>query len=294
VTAFGGRNPRGAVARALATQPDGKIVAAGEDASRFALARYTVRGKLDPSFGRDGKVLTRFGGSSDVRAVALQPDGKIVVAGAALIHQRDSFALARYTAHGRLDMGFGASGRVVTDVGPWSEANAMALDKGGNLVVAGGVGFKDFGLARYTADGELDPGFGDGGTITTNFLLDCPTCVSDDWAYAVAIQRDGKIVAAGGTDAGGAVGPKGGELDSFALARYSEDGVLDPTFGSGGKLVTRFGGRNSVVQAIAIQADGKLLAAGGGAGYFSLARYTRNGGLDRTFGRGGTVLTSFQ
>jgi uncharacterized delta-60 repeat protein len=148
------------IAFAVAIQTDGKPVAAGESAHDFALARYTTQGRLDPSFGRGGKVLTHFPAhipGALAHAVAIQADGKLVAAG-----QRgypSDFALVRYTRNGNLDPTFGHDGKLVTGFGPRSQdgARAAAIQANGKIVLAG---FRPFALARYTADGRLDPSFG--------------------------------------------------------------------------------------------------------------------------------------
>jgi uncharacterized delta-60 repeat protein len=300
-TSFGS----GSQASALAVQKDGKIVVAGTAlvgrGSGGLLARYTVRGTLDTGFGRGGKVSTIFGSNSRVAAVAIQPDGKIVVAGVTFVAHRGEFAVARFTAAGKPDVKFGTSGKVLTLIAPTSDASAVALQADGKIVVAGGAGYADFALARYDADGRLDPTFGDGGTVVTDFSpTDRDDTHSTDRARAVAIQPDGKIVAAGSSDTEGRCDGNGHSCDEFALARYTVDGILDKSFGNGGKVVTHLAGdpshrpSSSIAQAVAIQADGKIVAAGLGAGYdFGLARYTARGRLDNAFGSGGVVLTDF-
>ena len=227
------------LAYALAIQRDGRLVVAGRSAYggwRFALARYTAGGKLDPSFGGDGKVVTAFGsrGYSWTSALAIQRDGKLVAAGRSRVTAlSDDSAVGRYSARGRLDSSFGRGGKVLTDFGSRKRvsgwANAVAIQADGKLVVAGSSGIIAdgpwrFALSRYTARGKLDPTFGSGGKVLTRFGP-----VSDS-AVAVAIQRDGKIVAAGSDVRNHAV---------FALARYTPGGKLDPSFGSGGKVLNR-------------------------------------------------------
>jgi uncharacterized delta-60 repeat protein len=289
-------------ARAVAIQADDKLVVAGGSGTvlccgRFALGRYLASGIRDRSFGRDGKVVTRLSADGDAWALAIQRDGRIVAAGTALASQRDEFALARYTPRGRLDSSFGHDGTVQTGVGSWSQAKAVAIQRDGMIVVGGRSGYSDFGLARYNVDGALDPNFGSGGEVVTNFgFVGSPpgTSASDDEAEAIAIQADGKIVVAGFSDARGQYGERTGCcISDFALARYLPDGHLDPQFGSGGKVLTHFV-RNSYAQAVQIQADGKIVAVGGSASYFALARYTSSGSLDPTFGRGGKVLMHFR
>ena len=279
LTDFG--NSRSDFAEAMAIQPDGKIVALGDSRvgglqPDFALARYNADGSLDSGFGSGGKVLTDFApvlpGSNDLpRALAIQADGKIVAAGGSNAGGSFDFALARYNADGSLDAGFGAGGKVLTDLGSRSldRGNAVAIQADGKIVAAGGGlagGSFDFALIRYNADGSLDAGFGAGGKVLTDLGSG-----SFDEAKAVAIQVNGKIVAVGGSDAGGSA------LD-FALARYLADGSLDAGFGAGGKVLTDLGSESfDEAKAVAIQVNGKIVAAGdgdaGGSLDFALARY---------------------
>ncbi len=270
----------GGAVQALALQADGKIVVAGSSAGRddlsdFALARYNPDGSLDPSFGNGGKVTTDFGGDDAAFAVALQADGKIVVAGFSF----GQVALARYNSDGTLDPSFGSGGKVTTSFGDCDgSAYALSLQPDGKIIVAG-VSCADFLLVRYNPDGSLDSGFGSRGKVTTNF-----GALYLAVARALALQADGKIVAAGvfGVD--------------FALARYNPDGSLDPSFGNGGKVTTDFGGAADAF-ALALQQDGKIVATGPcfvfRNYFFALARYNADGSLDANFGTGGKVLTHF-
>jgi uncharacterized delta-60 repeat protein len=238
-------------------------------------------GALDSSFDGDGKVLTDFGGNDPGNDLAIQADGKIVAAGAS----DGDFALARYNADGSLDTSFDGDGKVVTDIGGSDGAAAVAIQGDGKLVVAGNSG-GDIALASNNADGSLDTSFDGVGTVVTDFGT------ADDFAYGVAIQADGKIVAVGST------GTMNFLPRDFALARYNADGSLDLTFGVGGKVDTDFGALEGAVD-IAIQADGKLVVVGTGTSsstsqYFELARYNANGVLDSSFGGGdGVVATGF-
>jgi uncharacterized delta-60 repeat protein len=284
------------VARSVAVQADGKIVVAGwaspGTSFEFALARYSPDGTLDPTFGSGGKVLTDFAGGTDLAlAVAVQPDAKIVAAGSASLGGSLDFALARYNPDGTLDSTFGSDGRVTTDYATCDDqAAGILLQAEGKIVAAGtadmcGGSFTfDFALARYNADGTLDPAFGSGGKVTTHFGAD------DDAAQDVDLQADGRIVATGVAEAADG-------FSDFALARYNADGTLDPGFGSGGTVLTDFASRNDDARAAVILPDGKIVAVGsaftGSSVDFALARYESDGTLDQDFGLGGKVTTDF-
>lgn len=277
----------GVQASALVIQADGKIIVAG-NTNHFVLERYNTDGTLDPSFGAGGRVSTDFGPFTNdiVRALAIQADGKLVVAGSSASGSFTDFALARYTADGVLDTSFGTArtGKVTTRVSGGDEARALVIQGDGKIVMAGtSAGLTvDFALVRYTADGTLDTTFGGGGVVHTDFG-------GVDQAFALASQADGKLVAAGNSR------PGASGFDDFALARYSADGVLDTTFGNGGRVLTDFGDGERV-RALAIQADGRIVAAGSRGLIFldfALARYNSNGTLDTDFGAGGKVTTDF-
>ena len=247
-------------------------------------------GDLDPTFDSDGRVTTDFAGNSDVAfAVAIQTDGKLVVAGWAFTSTDYDFALARYNPDGSLDSTFGSGGRVTTDfAGNADMAFALAIQADGKLVVAGraftSTTKSDFALARYNPDGSLDSTFGSGGRVTTDFAS------SSAEVFALVIRADGKLVVAGGTSSGFS------DLD-FALARYNSDGSLDPTFDFDGRVTTDLASGSDVAFALAIQADGKLVVAGRtftGIDFdFALARYNSDGSLDSTFDGDGRVTTNF-
>jgi uncharacterized delta-60 repeat protein len=173
------------------------------------------------------------------------------------------FGLVRYQPDGSLDASFGDGGKVLTDfAGGPDRANALVAQGDGRLVAAGnsedffGTSL-GFALARYHPDGSLDASFGSGGKVTTSRLVR---------ANALAVQGDGKLVAAGVA-----------RSSFFGLARYHPDGSLDASFGDGGTVATSFGGLNAFAFALAVQADGKLVAAGVAfsdvSSDFALARY---------------------
>lgn len=232
-------------------------------------------GVLDPGFGTSGRVLTAMGGADVINALVIQSDGKIVAVGGG-----QDFKLARYTITGTLDTTFGASGKVVIDMGSFDDsANAVALQTDGKIVTAGS-GADDFKLARFTTTGALDTSFGTSGRVTTDFLT------GQDSANALVIQPDGKIVAAGTvfmTD-----------HNVFGLARYNTNGTPDLSFGIGGKVTTNVSGFTNRLNGLALQSDGKLVAAGTiNGGSFGIVRYNVNGTVDTTFGTAGTVTYNF-
>jgi uncharacterized delta-60 repeat protein len=297
LTDFG--NSRADVGQAVGIEPGGKIVVAGlsDDAGGnpdFTLVRYNRDGSLDPSFGLDGRVQTDFGSSSSdiAQAAAIEPDGKIVVAGYSNAVGTRDVALARYNRDGSLDPSFGSGGKVLTDLGGLDEASAVAVEADGKIVAVGVSTFR-FAILRYNRDGSLDSSFGSGGKV----LPDLGALQSgSNGAFAVAVEPNGKIVAAGSVARDPAEGP------DFALVRCNRDGSLDPSFGSGGKVLTHLGsaGSGDVALAVAIQPNGKIVAAGFSitssptlSSPFALARYNRDGSLDPSFGSGGKVLTHF-
>ena len=257
---------------ALVRRSDGKIVVLGG-----ALARYEPDGTLDKSFGSRGTAPIRgFGEFGVAGALVLQPDGKLVVSGDDGMEFSDSKVnLARYNANGSPDRSFGSGGKVMNDLG---RNYALAIQPDGKLVAAGGGGSGsnewEWVLSRYNANGSLDRSFGAGGVVRTPLKITMGV-------QALVIQHDGKLVAAG-CDANTT---KGNSHDVFQLIRYNANGSLDPTFGRGGEVTTAIPANpkpldEACVSALAIQADGKLVAGGKGQSSlfdttFALARYLR-------------------
>lgn len=277
----------------VALQRDGKIVAAGgtfDDGThvgKFALARFERHGTPDPTFGVGGQVTTSIGTNDFANGVAVQGDGRIVAAGLSTVGPpgmaTHRFAVARYMADGSLDPSFGTGGKAIADFGGTSSVGlALALQKDGRIVLAGynitGTPPKvQAAVARFTSAGQLDPSFGVNGQQT--ILVGSGT-----QAWAVTTQKDGKIVL-------------GGTIDSqFAVLRLTRSGNLDTRFGSMGSQVAAFPGRSSIAMAVAIQKDGRIVAAGSAEGtqpIYALARFTTSGRLDSTFGDHGLVTTGF-
>ncbi len=247
-------------------------------------------GSLDLSFGTGGKVTTSFSNGDDTGSdVAIQPDGKIILAGTDT--NNTEFALVRYNSDGSLDNLFGTGGKVRTDVRQWNDyGKALAILSSGKILVGGSSTnglFTEFALVRYNNDGGLDNTFGTGGIAFAD------VGPAEDQAYAMAVQDDDKIVLAGSSFIYNGVA----NTRDFSVARFNSDGSLDNTFGTGGKVITPVGTSDEVVYSMAIQADGKIIVAGGSSGpspdfisSFALARYNSNGSLDNTFGSGGILV----
>ena len=283
-----------AYARAIAVQADGKVVTVGMTTTNaggadFAVVRHLRDGTLDPSFGTGGKVVTAIGAaraSDEAYAVAIQADGKIVVAGSTATTGADlDFALARYNADGTLDAGFGNGGKVVTSFGSSTDrVQTIAIQADGKIVAAGdsdrgtATSGVDFALARYNGDGSLDNGFGTAGKVTTAIRA----LSARDSVYALLLQPVGnetRIVAVGGEG-------------DFSAARYTANGTLDNTFGSGGKIANLFVTATiGAARAATLTADNKIVIAGHIQEDFALARLNVDGTLDAGFGTGGKVIT---
>jgi uncharacterized delta-60 repeat protein len=256
---------------AFALQSDGKILVTGAG----LIGRYTSQGQLDPAFGNAGIASLT---SPIATAMALQSDGKILVTtggvgaptqlfASPFLPNQQAGALARYNTNGKLDKTFGISGQAACV----NSAAAIAIQSDGKIVIAGAIPNKlmtltsggiteadnqvGFGLVRYNSDGSLDTSFGTGGGVDTGFGNNFPS----GSAFALAIQSNGEIVVAGQAGSG----DQNFTSSSLALARYTTAGQLDTSFGSNGKVLTAIGQNNiSFVSALALQSDGKIIAAG--------------------------------
>jgi uncharacterized delta-60 repeat protein len=268
------------------SEATGTIVSAGRGSGgRIAVARYLPNGALDATFSGDGKVLTDLtSGTDSGYGVGIQLDGKVVVAGG-VAGSGGRIVVVRYAENGMLDGTFGGGdGSVITNVTPGDDyAWAMAIQPvDQKIVVAGGAGGAGgrFLVARYTSNGTPDASFGGGdGRVLTDFTA------GYDYVDALAIQADGKIVAAGSTN-------YYGNAPRFALARYEASGALDAAFGGGdGKVVTNFPIGYAWAFGVAIQDDDKIVAAGQSGPNTALARYLSSGAIDATFGGGDGKVT---
>ncbi len=251
------------------------------------ISSFTGGGSLDTTFGAGGKVVTPIRNAEDLaRGTVIQSDGKIIVVGGSSNGSNLDFAIARYNADGSLDNSFGTNGKVTTPIGSSDdEAFSAAIQTDGKIVVSGySIGNDaDFAVVRYNINGSLDTSFGSGGKVTT------AASSVDDYAEGVALQADGKIVAAG-------LG-KFGSNDDFLVARYNTNGSLDTSFGSGGIRHTAIGSSYDDADSVVIQPDGKIILAGyaafGNQYDFGIVRYNTDGSEDASFGSGGVVSTGF-
>lgn len=285
-TSIGGFQDQG---NAVAVQPDGKIVQAGYAYNGsnfdFALIRYHSDATLDNSFDVDGVVTADFGGfSNEGRAVAIQADGKIIIAGNTFNGFNQDFALVRYNSDGSIDNTFGAFGKVKTDVSGSNDFIYSIVIQSDQKIVVGGTTYngsnEDFTVVRYNADGTLDTDFSGDGIASADFASSIDTGIS------LQLQADGKLVLAGWT----------GDFPyvDFAAVRFDSYGSLDNSFDSDGKVTVDIQSSYDQGAALAIQDDGKLVIGGttnlGPQSNFAIARLNADGSLDTDFNTTGTLL----
>ncbi len=277
-------------AEAVVIQPDGKILVAGTCGNDFCIARYNPNGTLDTSFNVVGtRVLSVTGGSDEGRALALQPDGKILVAGTCEFVQipssRRDFCVARINADGTNDNSFGSLGRVTTQVGSGNaRAHSMAVYPSGKILLAGeceGAANLDFCLVRYTVTGALDDSSQPGINFGSTGKRIHPIGAVDDRARSVVLQPDNQILVAGYCD--NATGN-----DNFCIARLGVSGSLDSTFSSNGSTITNVSNPEGRASAMTMQPDGKIVVVGYcnstmAANEACITRYEPDGGVDATF-----------
>lgn len=244
--------------------------------------RHLLAGvSLDTTFDSDGRALADFANSTDeARSVALQSDGKALVAGQAFVAGQYDFGLARFTADGQLDSTFGSGGRVTTSISNQDDYGfdvAVAAD--GKIVVVGhtftgGSNGFDMAVVRYLSNGMLDASFGVGGKVVYH--------AGSGWdeANAVAVQSDGKIIVAGAAQG-----------DSVVV-RFNADGTLDNSFAGIGRAVVSLGWGFDRATDVSLLNDGRIVLAAATDFDFAAARLLADGTLDTTFGTGGKVVTS--
>jgi uncharacterized delta-60 repeat protein len=224
----------------VTVQPDGKILVAGSWTNGivkdFSLTRLNADGSLDTSFDGDGKLIVPVGSGSDSGySVAVQPDGRILVAGYSFTGTDDDFSVIRLNSNGSLDTSFDGDGKLIVPVGSGSDYGlSLSLQPDGKILVAGHSNSNGtdsaFSLIRLNGDGSLDTSFdGDGKRIV-------PVGSSGDIGYSVTVQPDGKILMAGSS--------VNGTNNDFSLIRLNVDGSLDTSFDGDGKLIVPVGTSN--------------------------------------------------
>lgn len=267
----------------MVLQTDGKIILTGYSNTDIAAVRYLPNGTLDPSFGSGGIVKTALRAVNVITsAIALQSDGKIVLAGSTNNGQTNDFAIIRYNNDGTLDGSFGKQGMVITSLSDGDDnATDVDIQSDGKIVVVGccnNGSNTDFAAVRYNANGSLDPTYGKAGIVLTSISS------GDDQAVAMASQPDGKILLTGYSNT------------NIATVRFNTNGTLDKSFGKNGIVITSVNSGEDESEDIKLQDDGKIVIAGksndGLNNDFALLRYNPNGSLDPTFGKGGIVVTS--
>lgn len=269
VTTIGTSDANG---HAVAVDSQNRIVLVGEcDAQQaidFCMARYNEDGSLDASFNGNGMVTTDLTGNNDSAFdLVIQADGKLLVSGHCFNGVGFDFCIARYHANGLLDLSFGTSGKVVAALpGTVQSAAGIALQDDSQILVAGGCQvtgeLQSFCLVRLAPNGSLDVSFGDAGHVFTSFNSGSAN------ARDLALQADGKIVLAGACYSG--------SRSYFCAARYNANGVLDATFGVGGKALFPAASGDSYGTRVIVDAGGKIVIAGscttGGMTYLCVAR----------------------
>jgi uncharacterized delta-60 repeat protein len=286
---------------AVALQQDGKMVVGGEGGTSTSyafqpeLARYNADGSLDPSFGSAGKLRMAFAGPTDIQALALQPDGKVIAAGSMDNASYDSLGIVvmRLNADGSLDASFGSGGLVEPNI-PGEYVSSVVIQPDGKILVAGAradAGFTAFQVLvrRFNTNGTPDATFGSNGVVTSSFGG------TFDSAGAVVLQLDGKIVVAGSREQ---IFPDA----SFAVTRLLANGATDTSFGTGGVATASFAQGPSFGARVALQSDGKIVVSGEigdlssyaiPASDIGVARFNSNGSLDTSFANAGTKEIDF-
>ncbi len=292
----------------LAVQNDGYIIAAGytgnhryDDSpyvySKILVARYKPNGRKDASFGDNGiALITMQHYDLTTNALSLQADGKIVLCGSlrsyGLSNSTYALVAARLLSNGQPDSSFNNKGLKIISNGYFSKAASLALTDNNQLIICGLTLPEQNSNAQYLLvqlqpDGSLDPAFGKKGKTVTELAEHFPFRVQ-----AMARQQNGKIIVAGGSY-------NNLSYDDFTLIQFNANGTIDSAFGINGLCYTDFG-YEDVANALTLQADGKIIAAGisenpitSNVAKIVLARYKTNGSIDKSFGNKGKVITQF-
>lgn len=254
ITDFGGHS----VVTALSIQKNGKILAAGNSGwgASFILARYHQDGSLDTSFGTNGSVSSSFSSEADIDSIctsmAIDSQGRIVLAGKLGDYLGFDFVVARYDPNGTLDTTFGTDGAVITSVAGGEGAEGLLIQPDGKLVLTGlrvGEGGNDMVVLRHNTDGTLDGTFGSGGIASAHFA-DFTYRSPVEGTGSSALQKNGQIVVAGSVK------------HAPVVARFNPDGSLDKPFTKNGAPITPVNSNKFTNHAVAVEADGKVVVAG--------------------------------
>jgi uncharacterized delta-60 repeat protein len=273
----------------LLIQKGGKILQSGTayngKHNDFALLRYKPSGMVDSLFGKNGLITFHARGGNDiVTSLLTQANDRVLILGSSSDGNNDAFAMARMLPNGKRDTTFGNNGFVFNNIRAGDDVVCGAVNQPDGKFIVAGSSNTDFGVARYHFNGQIDKTFGTNG-LTLTSIGGC-----EDIAMAIVIQNDGKVVVAGSTF--------NGDNFDFTLVRYTSRGFLDPTFGKGGMVVTAIGTGDDKIFDMVIQLDGKLVVGGssfnGQSDDFALVRYNPDGSLDKSFGKGGIVVTEVQ
>lgn len=276
----------------LAIQSDGKIIAAGIiNSGDLVVGRFNSNGTIDNTFGTSGfqTILTNTSSSSNTD-VTIQSDGKIVVAGPFRNGSNNDFGVFRLNTNGSMDNTFGSGGIQTTDIGNTNDAaRALILQSDGKIIVAGQTSTgsptsTNSVLVKYNTNGTLDNTFG-----TNGILIHDVSVGQEDFFIDIALQSNGKIVAAGSSN-------NGSNADYCAI-RYNIDGTLDNTFGINGVVAVDNNNRPNNCKALTLQSDGKLILTGDHSSTTSYdymtVRLNTDGTLDNTFANTGIVISAF-
>lgn len=274
----------------IAIQRDNKVVVTGwfrnDRRNRdFVTLRYNTDGSLDPTFSNDGVAIDSFSVKDGAGPIAIQEDGKIVLAGKTYNGTDSDFAVIRYCSNGILDSTFNDIGIVSTSIGYGDDyGSSMSIQEDGKIVVAGraynGSDY-DFALVRYNSDGSLDHTFNNSGIVIT------PISSANDYVESMLIQENGKIVVAGYTAINGDF--------AVAVARYNTDGKLDNTFNDNGIITTSINsGIINKVNSVVIHDDGCVFIVGqyrsGSECNYIIMKYNKNIVLDSSFNKTGIIV----
>jgi uncharacterized delta-60 repeat protein len=266
-------------ANAMAIQQDGKIVVAGSayngTNTDFMVLRLKKDGSMDNTFGNNGIQMTDFGGYDAANGLAIQPDGKILLAGYANNNNGSVFTLVRYNTDGNLDNSFNGNGKLITSFGLNAEAGHAIILQPDGKIIAVGNSRGAIAIARYNSNGSQDVTFNGNGLVITALagLTTIP--------QAAVLNPKGEIIIAGASEKG------------FAIERYNSNGSLDNGFSDDGVLTIGFESGNAGAASLVLQPDGKLIAGGEVTdGYntdFALARINTDGTLDSSFADNGKL-----